>query len=729
MIKKVIIALLLVLPIAVWAENKVSPFTRIYMDEESNATTEAERASVRKAYNIATEEGVDYVSGFLYLNGGREDLEELGVVFNSDFDSLFTVQIPVDRLEEVLAMDEVKRFEMGHPVKIGMKNARGKSQVDAVYNGTGTGLTRGYKGTGVAIGVVDIGFQFDHINFYKEDYSTTRVKAVWNQNKAGSSSSHPAGYGYGIEYDTTDKILSAKKDGTDEAHATHVAGIAGGATSYGNYRGVAPDADLYFVSTNCEDDGIIDGIQYIFKKAEGKPCVINLSLGSHTGPHDGTSTFDRLTSAMVGQRKILVGAAGNEGSDYIHVGKTFNGGTEEVMHARLVDEEPGYSPTSFNVDVWGATDQNYTFSFCVFDEDGDVVYTTEPINACTTNSRSVSLKTVAGDYFSGGSVQYASEKNSYNNKGNVLIALKNVSPKSGYSYGIEVKSSEAGTVNAWIDAYYWSFYHSSAAFGDVTKGDNNISVGEIGGIGEQIISVGSFDCGTASGSSTSNTKISTFSSLGPTADGRMKPDVIAPGCVITSSVNGYVIKSRDDMEEYSGVSIYKKESVDDKTYAYGGMQGTSMASPFVTGVIALWLENARWMDLEKIRSILQSSSSADSKTGVCPNNSAGYGKIDALAGLLATFTYSSLEEIEQGGARLIVYPNPVVDDLKVFFPKRDKNVNVTVWSVNGQLVYSQRFDEVYNLQTESIDFSSTPKGMYMIRVTGDKTNECFKISK
>ena len=141
-----------------------------------------------------------------------------------------------------------------------------------MYNGTGTGLTRGYKGTGVAIGVVDIGFQFDHINFYKEDYSTTRVKAVWNQNKAGSSSSHPAGYGYGIEYDTTDKILSAKKDGTDEAHATHVAGIAVGATSYGNYRGVAPDADLYFVSTNCEDDGIIDGIQYIFKKAEGKPC-------------------------------------------------------------------------------------------------------------------------------------------------------------------------------------------------------------------------------------------------------------------------------------------------------------------------------------------------------------------------------------------------------------------------------------------------------------------------
>ena len=40
---------------------------------------------------------------------------------------------------------------------------------------------------------------------------------------------------------------------------------------------------------------ITDGIQYCFDYAEsvGKPCVVNISLGSHLGPHDGTSDTDR----------------------------------------------------------------------------------------------------------------------------------------------------------------------------------------------------------------------------------------------------------------------------------------------------------------------------------------------------------------------------------------------------------------------------------------------------
>ena len=44
----------------------------------------------------------------------------------------------------------------------------------------------------------------------------------------------------------------------------------------------------------------------------GKPCVINMSLGYHIGPHDGTSTFDRICDELQGEGRLLVGASGNE---------------------------------------------------------------------------------------------------------------------------------------------------------------------------------------------------------------------------------------------------------------------------------------------------------------------------------------------------------------------------------------------------------------------------------
>ncbi len=52
---------------------------------------------------------------------------------------------------------------------------------------------------------------------------------------------------------------------------------------------------------------ITDGIKYIYDYAEsvGKPCVINMSLGYHIGPHDGTSTFDRICDELQGEGRLF----------------------------------------------------------------------------------------------------------------------------------------------------------------------------------------------------------------------------------------------------------------------------------------------------------------------------------------------------------------------------------------------------------------------------------------
>ena len=104
----------------------------------------------------------------------------------------------------------------------------------------------------------------------------------------------------------------------NSGHGTHVAGIAGGgyfgtiATSESTtldtnpYYGVAYDADLVMVGSTLEDTDILNGIKYVFNYADSidKPAVVNISLNTSYGPHDGTSLFDQAIDTMLGKGKF-----------------------------------------------------------------------------------------------------------------------------------------------------------------------------------------------------------------------------------------------------------------------------------------------------------------------------------------------------------------------------------------------------------------------------------------
>ena len=192
------------------------------------------------------------------------------------------------------------------------------------------------------------------------------------------------------------------------------------------------------------------------------------------------------------------------------------------------------------------------------------------------------------------------------------------------------------------DAQFTNYGYGSP----ILNGSTNSTVGEIGGTGNSIISVGAYTSKNSWTSFNSSPQtapsfapigaIAPFSSKGPTADNRTKPDITAPGNILASSVssfdNSYISTSDRTV---SGVTNGTN------TWYFGMMEGTSMASPMVTGILALWLEAYPNLTQAQALQLLKDNAWTDSYTGTIPstgNNIWGWGKVDAHEGLLDLLT-------------------------------------------------------------------------------------------
>ncbi|MFH1841839.1 MAG: S8 family serine peptidase, partial [bacterium] len=130
-----------------------------------------------------------------------------------------------------------------------------------------------------------------------------------------------------------------------------------------------------------------------------------------------------------------------------------------------------------------------------------------------------------------------------------------------------------------------------------------------------------YPAGTSGGDAPVGSK-APFSSAGPTRDGRQKPDLAAPGMAIIS------VYSADTSPAAQAETI----TADGKYYV---TQGTSMASPFTCGVVALMLEKDGSLTAAEIKAALRSSAVSDSYTGATWNAHYGAGKLDAQGALNA----------------------------------------------------------------------------------------------
>ena len=258
--------------------------------------------------------------------------------------------IPVDKVLDVAQLPAVKRLSVIYQPAVQLDLVRNAVH----FNDLLTRLPAGARnGQGVLVGVIDSGIDGSHPAF------AGRLVAFWDQGTpplvAGPTpaAAHPPGtansaayaaFAYGVELQSAPLAPasanppSTAQDNNVVGHGTHVSGIAAGAgvpnpATPGAFLvppGFASQARIAVVrAIQVGNNGnYLDGISWIFQKATelGVPCVINMSIGEHFHPHDGTDDLDFAVFQTVADAagnyapgRILVAAASNDRKRHIHM--------------------------------------------------------------------------------------------------------------------------------------------------------------------------------------------------------------------------------------------------------------------------------------------------------------------------------------------------------------------------------------------------------------------------
>ena len=168
--------------------------------------------------------------------------------------------------------------------------------------------------------------------------------------------------------------------------------------------------------------------------------------------------------------------------------------------------------------------------------------------------------------------------------------------------------------------------------------------------------------------------------------------------------------------------------VNNKSYYYGALQGTSMASPYITGVVATWLEANSSLTPEDVKSVLKKTSMKDEYTGNEENNIWGYGKIDAWKGLKEVINNFGTSISQADSPKdVILYQHWGTSGFSICFVNANTNVKISVFNTNGQIMYSSVLGNVSVAQEESIYLPFLNKGIYIVSVQGDKYNYISRV--
>ncbi len=404
------------------------------------------------------------------------------------------------------------------------------------------------RGAGTIVGFIDTGIDYQNPLFRGED-GRTRILGIWDQTREGepfevhSSNGFPFRFQYGREYlrDAIDEALrsddpqSVVPTADTDGHGTFLAGIAaGGETADGSFTGAAPSCflgvvklkpakeylrDYYRIPKDAaafQSTDIMMGVTWLLSLASRykMPLVICLGLGSNQGGHDGTSPLAQVLNRLqIFSGVSAVCAAGNEaGRRHHYIGRIPDSAPYDEAELQVSEKERGFS-----VELWADSPEVYTVGLVSptgesadriplrVGEDTTVRF---PLDQSAV---AVSYETVAGG------------RNSY------LALLRFLDPSPGiWRIRVYPTATVTGVYHMWLPIH--GFVREDTVF---LRADPFTTITEPGNSPFAI---------TTAAYNHLNGGLYIHSSRGFARDGRVKPDLAAPGVEVygpgVSSVPG-----------------------------------------------------------------------------------------------------------------------------------------------------------------------------------------------
>lgn len=699
------------------AQAPTNASAQMFLTQTKNATEydfTRNMDQLTRDYDLIVKNGVHYVGVLSLVNADEIDeaqLKALGVLNDTRLEDLWTFRVPVNKFSQFIYAQGLKYVEIGEPVAEFLDASIPSARVDSVHAGLGD-LARAYTGKNVVIAVIDWGFDYTHPNFYDTTLTQLRLVRAWDQNK--TIGTPPAGYSLGSEYIGMPSLLAAGRDTNYvfgySSHGSHVAGIAGGSGGGTVYTGAAPEADLMFISLKRDAASLIDAFSYItnYAASVGKPYVVNMSFGRHLGPHDGSDLKNYAMDILNGPGKIFVGSAGNNGTSTsaFHLDRDFSQATGDTLKTVVgFDNQPDQFGQTLS--MWGSAYSDFSASILLASATNQVVYATpfystvnqpnfsDTILIGTSDTLIVRIMSTAQDFLS--------------NKPNIRLEVRNTS-----NHKVVLRATSSTThLHIWNNVRMNNRYTNwgvslTSAYPGAVGGNNNYGLGEPGGVGKNVITVGSYRAETFTnfGLQLYGT-ISNFSSKGPTVDGRVKPDISSTGQSVRSSVNSFDITQ---------TAFAKTVVFQGKTYGWNAFSGTSMSGPMVAGIVALMLEANPILSATQAKAILKITARLDQNTGaIGPNGHLqwGWGKANAYAAVKASELLASVGDIQMKENLFAMYPNPATNHVVIDLERQDAIHAIEFFQIDGKA--SKSINSIFYGKAD-IDVSDLPKGLYLVRI-------------
>ena len=631
---------------------------------------------------------------------------------------IYIVSIPLGEVAALSNNDTIERLEAERMPRPQMDVT--PQQVNATGLYAGTGLPQAYTGAGVVAGVFDSYYDFTHPAF-RDANGDLRISYYYDFHWPNADGT----LGHALESASAIAAQQHSLNTRNGIHGTHVASIMAG-SAVGQYQGMAPEADIYLVDFNSDREQFANpdentsaiavlGFKKIFDKAAeaNKPCVVNFSSGESVIFTAQRVLEGEAMQALTGPGRIIVSSAGNDGTRSCYLEK----GADDYQAGTGI-ENGLYGGQIIDIDLITPGNQYVRFDFLGMGLtgggiEGTIAFHTDSIlpvgnhfTVTTTNFGEVQLDVMPLDF-------QDPRGNVYHIHGTMpnpvylllcgaTVLLTGNSPAYMYS---DIAYSPFLNVNG-VPQYSFAKKGYSITWPAMlpgiiaagATGYKNTFVNIDGQTNDDLISFAPDQTG----------HIAKFSSCGPTFDGLTKPDVVAPGYNINAAYNSFY-------ENFEGMrkNLTHTGTYNGQTYYYLAESGTSMAAPVVAGVIALWLQAKPDLTPAQALEVIRLTATHPDDTMSYPNNTYGYGQIDAYRGLLEVLELPvripELSQEQPQGVTFRVVDKHLYADFGGNIPNK---MVFNIYSIDGRLMLTQS-------GKSDVDLSRLMSGVYAVQLITD----------